>query len=194
MAFPLKEEEEEVDSGTGTPVRYLPLRHVYSTSAPCVSASGSSNVVTKKVKARRMIADGFDGEGDGVDQKPYPAKPPVVHVYARRRKRPRNLTAERPESGSLVAVKEERCESDGCEGVGGGDRGVGVLGKKRRSANLEVKNLGDNSTGVGSSVRRRLREARKDSTVDLPHRRKRKSSENLTKVDSNSACIKRWLW
>ncbi|RVW36047.1 Histone-lysine N-methyltransferase ATX2 [Vitis vinifera] len=44
------------------------------------------------------------------------------------------------------------------------------------------------------SVRRRLREARKDSTVDLPHRRKRKSSENLTKVDSNSACIKRWLW
>lgn len=194
MAFPLKEEEEEVDSGTGTPVRYLPLRHVYSTSAPCVSASGSSNVVTKKVKARRMIADGFDGDSDGGDQKPYPTKPPVVHVYARRRKRPRNLTAERPESGALVAVKEERCESDGCEGVGGGDRGVGVLGKKRRSANLEVKNLGDNSRGVGSSVRRRLREARKDSTVDLPHRRKRKSSENLTKVDSNSACIKRWLW
>ena len=194
MAFSLKEEEEEVDSGTGTPVRYLPLDRVYSTSAPCVSASGSSNVVTKKVKARRMIADSFVDEGDGGDRKPLMAKPPVVNVYYRRRKRPRNLT---PESGALVELKEERCESEGCEGVvgdGGGDRGVGVLKKKKkRSANFEVRNLGDNLKGVGSSVRRRPREARKDITVDLPRRRKRKFSENLSKADSTSACIKRWL-
>lgn len=193
MAFSLKEEEEELDSGTGTPVRYLPISHVYSTSEPCVSASGSSNVVTKKVKARRMIADCFDDDGDGGDRKLFLTKPPVVHVYTRRRKRPRNLTAQRPESGALVGVKEESCESEGCQGDGGGDRGVGVSRKKRRSANLELRNLGDNLRGVGSSVPRRLREERRDGTADIPRRRKRKFSQNLSKSDSTSACIKRWL-
>lgn len=103
-----------------------------------------------------------------------------------------------PESGALAVMKEEEeeCESGGCEGAagdGGGDRGAGVLGKKRKSANLEVRSLGDSLRGLGSSVRRRLGEAAKGNTLDLPHRRKRKSPENFSKADSNSACIKRWL-
>lgn len=51
---------EDIDNHyAGTPIRFLPLHHVYSATSPCVSASGSSNVVSKKVRARKLtLIDG----------------------------------------------------------------------------------------------------------------------------------------
>lgn len=59
--FEEDEEEEELRyTDTGTPIRLLPLDHVYSASAPCtITASGSSNVMSKKVKARKLTDDSY---------------------------------------------------------------------------------------------------------------------------------------
>ncbi|KAL9297399.1 hypothetical protein ACSQ67_023295 [Phaseolus vulgaris] len=47
----------DVHTTRGTPIRYLPLDHLYSATSPCrVTASGSSNVMSKKVKARKLTA------------------------------------------------------------------------------------------------------------------------------------------
>ncbi|KAK9668556.1 hypothetical protein RND81_13G068400 [Saponaria officinalis] len=47
---------EDIDNhyGGGTPIKFLPLRHVYSATSPCATASGSSMVVSKKVRARKV--------------------------------------------------------------------------------------------------------------------------------------------
>ncbi|KAG8481266.1 hypothetical protein CXB51_026028 [Gossypium anomalum] len=53
MAFPEKGDEDDAD----TPIRYVSLDRVYSSASLCVSATNSSNVMSKKVKARKLIVD-----------------------------------------------------------------------------------------------------------------------------------------
>ncbi|KAF2322268.1 hypothetical protein GH714_009889 [Hevea brasiliensis] len=48
-------EDINVDTHTDAPLRYVSLDRVYSAASLCVSASGSSNVMSKKVKARKLI-------------------------------------------------------------------------------------------------------------------------------------------
>lgn len=102
-------EEEEVDN----PVRYLPIRHVYSSTTPCVSSSGSSNVVSKKVRARKLIVD-EEEEGTG-DEKQMTdlfngglrwgnADRPIF-VYSRRLKKPRGILE--LEGSAAPVVKSE---------------------------------------------------------------------------------------
>ncbi|RAL54385.1 hypothetical protein DM860_001513 [Cuscuta australis] len=80
-------EEDSVDVDLGTPLKYVSLCDVYSATSPCVRASGS-----KKVKASRKITT-FDIPDCAAKQLITPAppkcltmsKPPVMHVYTRRR-------------------------------------------------------------------------------------------------------------
>ncbi|PPD85760.1 hypothetical protein GOBAR_DD17301 [Gossypium barbadense] len=81
MAFPEKGDEEDAD----TPIRYVSLDRVYSSASVCVSATNSSNVMSKKVKARKLIVDN--------DHPLKTHNPPVVHVYSRRLKRPRQCVS-----------------------------------------------------------------------------------------------------
>ncbi|PPS11489.1 hypothetical protein GOBAR_AA09155 [Gossypium barbadense] len=81
MAFPEKGDEEDAD----TLIRYVSLDRVYSSASLCVSATNSSNVMSKKVKARKLIVDN--------DHPLKTHNPPVVHVYSRRLKRPRQCVS-----------------------------------------------------------------------------------------------------
>ncbi|XP_010245953.1 PREDICTED: histone-lysine N-methyltransferase ATX2-like [Nelumbo nucifera] len=109
MEVPLQkfmhDEEEETD--TGTPIRYLPLHRVYSATSPCVSASGSSNVMSKKVKARKLI-ETLDDPPDDHPTKPLQMPPSLIRVYTRRAKRPRH-SANKP---SFFAALVRRVESE----------------------------------------------------------------------------------
>ncbi|XP_042480211.1 histone H3-lysine(4) N-trimethyltransferase ATX1-like [Macadamia integrifolia] len=145
MAVPLQKfmhEEEETE--TGTPIRYLPLHHVYSATSPCVSASGSSNVMSKKVKARKLIDEPLGDPPDDSGKKGSQSyKPPLIHVYIRRAKRPRHCADKLPFFDSLMKrVKSESRSFDGIdpsEDFGGNrfggsdidDIGDGDLGKSR---------------------------------------------------------------
>ncbi|XP_015887157.3 histone-lysine N-methyltransferase ATX2 [Ziziphus jujuba] len=123
MAFPCRNQDDDtnvdVHSAAGTPLRYVSLDHVYSSTSPCVSASGSSNVMSKKVKARKLtMVNHFDNHDDDDDcdeqqkmtttttttttstvvaesfyDKPLPPPsppPPLIRVYSRRVKKPRH--------------------------------------------------------------------------------------------------------
>ncbi|XP_047321506.1 histone-lysine N-methyltransferase ATX2-like [Impatiens glandulifera] len=88
-----EEREEE------TPKRYVPLRDLYSTTTAC---GKSSNVVSKKVKVRKLndnCHNQFD-DRDQLDDVMW-SRPPVVHVYCRRPK----MTP--VDAAAFVTVKEE---------------------------------------------------------------------------------------
>ncbi|KAJ4967635.1 hypothetical protein NE237_014336 [Protea cynaroides] len=120
MAVPLQKfmhEEEETD--TGTPIRYLPLQHVYSATSPCVNATGSLNVMSKKVKARKLIEEPLGDPPDDSGKKGSESqsqKPAVIHVYTRRAKRPRHCADKLPFFDSLQKrIETESKSSDGID-------------------------------------------------------------------------------
>ncbi|PKA57771.1 Histone-lysine N-methyltransferase ATX2 [Apostasia shenzhenica] len=155
-------EEEEVDH----PMRYLPIRHVYSSTSPCVNSGRSCNVVSKKVKAGRLIVD--EGESEGKDGKKLinlcnggifrgSASSPLL-VYSRRSKKPRVMTGG-DKSGSLVdpSMKSENgsevdFEGQECEGNGGRDDDMeGSNGNRSVSAEASL----DDESGKGINGERR---------------------------------------
>lgn len=152
-------------------MRYLPIRHVYSSTTPCVSSSGSSNVVSKKVKAGKLIVEEEESSGDekqltdlfrGELRWRNGGKPMLV--YCRRLKKPRVMVKlEEPSYSPPCVVKSENCsdvelESDRVkekdakreeDGNGGnllGAEGHLIDGKSRarnrKSVNCELRSLG----------------------------------------------------
>ncbi|KAG0491118.1 hypothetical protein HPP92_007981 [Vanilla planifolia] len=150
-------EEEEVDH----PMRYLPICHVYSSTTPCVSAVGSTNFASKKVKKFSV-----DVEEDGKDKKLIDlfsrgsglgnAGKPIL-VYRRRAKKPRAML-DRGNLGSCVAavVEPENCgevnltddndegsdrreEVVGNDGDLSGDKWNSVVGGSRKGKNGKTR-------------------------------------------------------
>ncbi|XP_039054780.1 histone-lysine N-methyltransferase ATX2-like [Hibiscus syriacus] len=142
MAFPKKGDEEEAE----TPIRYVSLDRVYSAASLCVSATNSSNVMSKKIKARKLIV------GNGHLLKPH--NPPVLHVYSRRHKRPCQCDSYDPllqEEGEKTVAKGEIDET---------------LRKKRRVRSNELANLGADPSVLCQPDRSRLRDCRNNGSVN----------------------------
>lgn len=208
-----RKEEQEEDIEIGTPTRYVPLHHVYSATSPCVSASGSSNVMSKKVKARKLI-DSFD------EAKPsLPQKPPIIAVYTRRHKRPRHsndkdssflgsvISRVESESDSPV-VKSESVEysfddsgtaNESNDNNNNNNEITVNYRKKRRIGNSELVKLRVDSSAFCHPKGPRLREGRNHNKNNYSggslRLKKCSSSENyqnshLQKVSSSS---KRWV-
>ncbi|KAK9159716.1 hypothetical protein Syun_006057 [Stephania yunnanensis] len=179
----------------GTPKRYLPLHHVYSATVPCVGASGSSNVMSKKVKARKIVVDsGFGEEDDGVDESGQKKKiEPVLRVYARKRKRnPSELNELEARPSVCVKVEVEEVEEEEAE-----DK-VRILKKGKR--NCELVNLGVEglSPPLLDSPRQRGRRGSTSSSVGtVVRRRKRKLKsefEGSGSVKDSGGSVKRRKW
>lgn len=217
MAFPLEQrpkpqifDGEDGDDinidvyNAGTPIRYLSLDHVYSTTSPFVSTSGSSNVMSKKVKARRLVVNHFDD----LNFKP----PRLLHVYSRRRKKPRHSSVsssvydslvEEVELGSKTVMKSEAREID--EMVNGVDDHAGEFDVDRTPKKKKKKKdkFGCNELvklEVDSSVIRamngpRLRDCRAHSNINTNsgRRKKRNSSQISEKTMLKSPTAKRWV-
>ncbi|GKU87587.1 hypothetical protein SLEP1_g1963 [Rubroshorea leprosula] len=202
MAFLEKQEEEEedaigIETDPNAPLRYLPLDRIYSAASLCVG----SNVMSKKVKARKLIV------GDPPHLKPH--GPPSLHVYSRRTRRSRNetptpsyfdsLLARNGESAPEVAPKLEIVEF---VDVGKGEMQgkSGHLNKKRRIGSSELVKLGidSNSTVLWELGRSRLRDCRIDNNVNNSNagsirKRRRDSNKNLEKVSKSSMARKKWF-
>ncbi|KAF3457075.1 hypothetical protein FNV43_RR01732 [Rhamnella rubrinervis] len=211
MALPCRHQEDDtnvdVHSVAGTPVRYVSLDHVYSATSPCVSASGSSNVMSKKVKARKlMIVNHFEDDGDGQKETTMTMtttsvceKPPPIRVYTRRRKKPRHLSESPSFYDSLMSRTEGACEVAAVD-CGGEDSKVGkLLEKKKRKLGIgELVKLGIDENVLSSLDRPRLRDCRNYNNNNsnggtLQKRKKRNSTKNCEKVLSDSPATKRWV-
>ncbi|GLT65668.1 hypothetical protein SLA2020_380850 [Shorea laevis] len=179
MALALKHHEDDtaidVHTAGGTPIRYLPLDHVYSATSPCcvsvsVSASGSSNVMSKKVKARKLIVDDFDNDPNSKPSLP-PHRPPLIHVYSRRPKRFHHSSL-----GRLLNKKKK---------------------KKRRFGSSELVKLGVDSSVLRSLDGPRLRDSRIHNNSNVSNsnlrKRRRNSSQNCDSVLPDSPSTKRWV-
>ncbi|XP_038884706.1 histone-lysine N-methyltransferase ATX2-like [Benincasa hispida] len=188
----------------GTPIRYLSLDHVYSTTSPFVSTSGSSNVMSKKVKARRLVVNHFDD----LNFKP----PRLLHVYSRRRKKPRHSSAgssvyeslvEQVELGSRTVVESEAREID--EMVNGVDdheeeSEVDRTPKKKKKRKdkfgcNELVKLEVDSSVIRAMNGPRLRDCRTHSNNNKnPGQRKKRNSSQLSeKTMFKSPTAKRWV-
>lgn len=111
-------------------MKYLPINRLYSSTSPCINPSGSSSVMSKKVKARQLIDE--EEEGDEEQEEKKALKTPVL-VYRRRLKKPRPGRDE--VSGG---IDRQSCDSDG--------NAVTKSGKKTRK-NYELLSL--DSSGIG---------------------------------------------
>ncbi|WOK95128.1 histone-lysine N-methyltransferase TRX1-like [Canna indica] len=192
MALAMEEfvhEEEEVDH----PVRYLPLGRVYS-SAPCVNPSGSSNVVTKKVKARKIFENGdFGGEDveDGNQNKPLDLDPlgickngavkPIL-VYQRRAKKPRIESG--PEQSGEVGG---RGRVDGAAALSVD----GKIVKTRPIMKYELLRLGSGSGSFDRNSGPRLRASEGHKRVNFSGARK--NARGSQKDSSILGKVKKWV-
>ncbi|KAJ9178448.1 hypothetical protein P3X46_010328 [Hevea brasiliensis] len=186
-------EDINVDTHTDAPLRYVSLDRVYSAASLCVSASGSSNVMSKKVKARKLIVHGIDD--------PRLGRPPILYVYSRRSKRPRHSTPtpsffeslilRTAESVPKLAVKTEICGFE--DSI---DNDLKRKEKKRRIGRSELVKLGVDSSVLGGVERPRLRDCRNhnvNSNSGTLRRKNRGSLQISDKVLSLPASTKRWV-
>lgn len=176
------EEHEEEEAEKGTPLRYVPLCDLYSATSPC---GGSTNVMSKKVKARKLVnlmdnsvEDINVGDDDGEKPSNF-EKPPLIHIYTRRRKKTLITAGPNSHAASSVDVKSEIIEEEQEEEE---DKLMQNNNKKKRKlGHSELIKL-----GVDSSVlldRPRLRELRHQFT-ELQNQRKKKNS-NVFKTSSS---------
>ncbi|GLT47147.1 hypothetical protein SLA2020_208610 [Shorea laevis] len=205
MAFLEKHQDDDAigidTTDPNAPLRYLSLDRIYSAASLCVG----SNVMSKKVKARKLIVG---------DPPPPPPplkshKAPLLRVYTRRPKRPPTDTPTTSYYGSLhgrdggsapqVAAKLEITEF---EEVGGRETQgqSGLLNKRRRVGSSELVKLGidSNSTVLWELERPRLRDCRSNSNVNKGNngsfrKRKRDCTKNLEKDLSSSITKKKWF-
>ncbi|EEF34619.1 histone-lysine N-methyltransferase ATX2 [Ricinus communis] len=148
-----EEDDTNIDNShtAAARLRYVSLERVYS-----VSATGSSNVMSKKVKARKLVENHHHHHHNPLD------RPPIVYVYSRKRlhKSPsfyETLVARAAELSNVV-VKTEICDSEDTIGVDFEPKGK----KRRRIGSSELVKLGvDDSSRVLSSLDMpRLRDCR----------------------------------
>ncbi|KAL6188922.1 hypothetical protein ACLB2K_040313 [Fragaria x ananassa] len=197
MAFPLTQRNDDVpidvDTAAVAPIRYLSLDHVYSATSPCVSASGSSNVMSKKVKARKLNHFDSDDVSDH-HHKPLPPPPPtppehkpeVVLFYSRREKRPRHsffdalVARAQPKAVKVEAVDEDEYVR---------------LKKKRKESKFgssELVKLGvDSNVLLALSAPPRLRECRVSN--QKPEKSSSKKRNSSVKAEKVPPSVKRWV-
>ncbi|KAG5231903.1 histone-lysine N-methyltransferase [Salix suchowensis] len=177
---------EEGEAG-GTPTRYVSLDRVYSAASLC----GSSDVMSKKVKARKLLTHHHHHlpRGD------HP--PTLLHVYSRRPKRP-----SRPFFDSLVARVAETNEvvkSEFCEFEEDSLIKLTKEKKRRRMGSNELLRLGVDSNIVLGFDRPRLRDCRNNtnnsnSKIESFKRKKRDSMVTSSdKFSPLTATSKRWV-
>lgn len=201
-----EEEDINIDNHADTPIRYVSLDRVYSAASLCVSASGSSNVImSKKVKARKLL----------VHDDPCVTRPPLLHVYSRRHKRPRHspqtssfyesLVARAGESVPRVAVKSEICELEDAIK----DDSTKKKKRKMRIGSSELVKLGVDSSVLRGVDGPRLRDCRNhnvnnnsnnnmgssngDSNNKNLRRKKLDSTQNCDKVLAGPSSKKKWV-
>lgn len=203
MALALKKPQHLHDDDTtvdGTPVRYLPLDHVYSATSPCrVTASGSSALMSKKIKARKLLSTNLD-DNTNLSSSSLPNKPPLLYVYTRRRKRLRQSLPNPSFFRSLISRDDEEFEAQ--------ESKVDTLllnanqkkKKKHRLGSSELVKLGVDSSVLRSLDRPRLRDCRihnsSNANVDANSsnlKKRKRNLENCEKVLSDSPTTKRWI-
>ncbi|GAB4858033.1 Mn(2+) transporter atx2 [Ancistrocladus abbreviatus] len=180
----LKPRTDDIDHyHNGTPIKFLPLHHVYSATSPC---SGSSNVLSKKIKARKFpMIDCFEEEGLEAKNQAFSA-PPVIKVYSRRPKTHGKVSVldslvEKVEVGLKRTVKVEPVDEDFSTP---GNNVVGLPKKRRRIGSSELVKLGVCTSVVCDSiVGPRLRESRNHQNHVV---NKNSSSGKLKRVKPNS--------
>ena len=179
---PLDFEEEEAG---GTSIRYVSLDRVYSAASLC----GSSNVMSKKVKARKFLPN----------HHPRVNNPPsLLYVYSRRPKRPPRPSfhdslvsrAAEPE----LAVKSEICEFEEEPMIE-----LNKEKKRRRIGSNELLRLGVDSNILLGFDRPRLRDCRNNtnnSNSKIGNFKRKKRDSLVTNSDKFSALpdtSKRWV-
>ncbi|XP_020247221.1 histone-lysine N-methyltransferase TRX1-like [Asparagus officinalis] len=135
-------EDEEVDGRT---MKYLPIDRLYSSTSPCINPSGSSSVMSKKVKARKLIEEEDEEEEKG--EKMMVKKEPFLLVYRRRnKKKPRPC--------------DERSEGDHHHQSGGDSR-------KKAKKNYELLSLDSSGISGPRHLRRSGGLSRKGKESDI---------------------------
>lgn len=185
------DEDIDVDNSAAAPLRYASLERVYSAASVCVSANRSSNVMSKKVKARKLVVH------DDVDVDNHQ----IVHVYSRRPKRLRHspptpsffesLIARSAELVPNVVVKTEICDLEDSM-----DDNSSRMPKKRRIGSSELLKLGVDSSVLGALDRPRLRDCRNNnvnSTNVISPKKKRRFVKNADKFLLLPPSTKRWI-
>lgn len=218
-AAPGGEDDTDVDDTLSSgSIRYLSLDDVYSATSP---ASGSSILMSKKIKARKLEscsddpknATGCEGSciDDGRTRRRRPRdNAPLLHVYSRRSKRPRlddamqsgsffNLLLSRAKLAAAKPAKVEpieECDRGGVDigSVSETEELVKKTKKKRKSFNGELSKLGVDSSVLHDFDGRRLRENR-NHTVSNSEKREpmRKKSAGILSMDEGLQNKKRWV-
>ncbi|KAI3890806.1 hypothetical protein MKX03_007419 [Papaver bracteatum] len=201
--FMVEDEEEGEESDRGSsPMRYVPLLRVYSSTDPYVTATtGSSNVMSKKVKARKLgdfdYQSHFDDESALKKKKP---TSPSLRVYTRQRKRAKICNEKFDESkprilnkcSSEMKFEDEDSESERLEKA----KKVGRKEKKKTISNYELQNLGVDSSflsGLECTPGSRETRGRKMSKFcQDPQLNKGSASPQLNKGFA-SGSVKRWV-
>ncbi|KAM0944167.1 putative [histone H3]-lysine(4) N-trimethyltransferase [Dioscorea sansibarensis] len=196
-------EEEEVDH----PVRYLPIGRLYSPSPTCINTSGSSKIMSKKVKARKVLEDEDEELGNtvidhgGVDTVKVnsPVKPLLVYKRASKKHRPPS------DQTSFLDKVSHRAElqGDGGSSVKGNaalsvvDLEKSELGcdwaivkkearKRKNSVNYELLSFGD---GIRKSAR--LSGSASNERTNYAHLRRR--SRGACKESRSLSKQKKWV-
>ncbi|XP_050232395.1 histone-lysine N-methyltransferase ATX2-like [Mercurialis annua] len=171
---PKLQEEEDVDinnidhAATATPLRYVSLERVYSVSA--------SNVMSKKVKARKLHPD-------------LHTHPPILHVYSRKTQHSPHTPSFYDRLLAQTAVKTEILDAIEVK-----------VKKRRRIGTTELLNLGirDNHDSSRVFTAPRLRDSR-NFTANLNtnngslNRKKKKPLHNSHQIMSSSPATKKWV-
>lgn len=176
--------------------RYVPLDIVYSVTSPC---SGYSNVMSKKVKARKLsVIDDQEQDQDrngvvSVDSTSI-SIPPVVCFYSRKRRGRFNFmcgydkfVANLKPNSAVVKVEDVEFEKED-------DRvlinGGGSVGNKKRRSNNELVNLGLGSGSIDvprlrGTSRKRNNGNNDDGTGVSTSSRRKKSKDNKSLSQKN---------
>lgn len=147
--------------------------------------------MSKKVKARKLNPTHFEVDPDHKNSIP---KPPLVHVYSRRHKRPQHSSESLSFYDSLVGRSgptSDICKIDDYgEDRENGNSEVGKSKKKRKAGSSELVNLGVDLSTLGSLDGPRLRDCRDHSVTDISQRA---PLEKFPKLLPASRTVKRWV-
>ncbi|KAF3791741.1 Histone-lysine N-methyltransferase [Nymphaea thermarum] len=186
------EEEEEAESGS--PKRYVHIDRVYTNSLSCTVQPGPSKAMSRKIRARKFL-ERLESEPSSVPE-PVP-RPPIVHVYCRKKKRPRSssgVCAKTLYADSAVCPTRDSVE--GMDGLHSGDDH-----KKRgwvRGFKHELNNLGVDRKQFGDLGWSRKRERRERKARHGPNSFKSLwSGGSRYRIDvlkhSRTSSVKKWI-
>ncbi|EOY14343.1 Histone-lysine N-methyltransferase ATX2 [Theobroma cacao] len=163
------------------PICYVFLDRVYSVASFCVNATNSSYVMSKKVKAHKLIIDNYHHHHLN------PQNPLFLHVYARLPKQPLQCVSfydSLLEDESETVVKSE---IDEC------------LSKKMRVGKIELVKLVVNSSVLSELDLPRLRDSRNNNSVNnnvnnnSVKKRRHNSTPSLQLGFTCSTTAKKWV-